>query len=56
MSSLITKYTHLSEIPSLEFEGYIWISNTTEPIVLNNEKFDFNITPFIHFEFLHIKK
>lgn len=50
MSSIIKKYTSLSEIPSLDFEGYIWISNSIEPIVLNNEKFDFSsigLNPFI---------
>ena len=50
MTSITTKYTRLSEIPSFEFEGYIWISNSIEPIVLNYEKFDFSsisLNPFI---------
>ena len=40
----------LSEIPNLEFTGYIWMSDKSEPKILKNQKEDFsNISknPFI---------
>ncbi len=50
MSSIIKKHTNLNEIPSFEFEGYIWMSDEQNPIVLKNETFDFSSikeNPFI---------
>ncbi len=46
----IKTYKDLQEIPDLEFEGYVWKSDTRSPKVLRKEKFDFNIisdNPFI---------
>jgi CRISPR type III-associated protein (TIGR04423 family) len=50
MSGIATKIDQLIGIPNLNYEGYIWFSDQTKPIVLNNEKFDFNsikLNPFI---------
>src|SRR5690606_39642464 len=35
-------YKELSEIPSLKFQGYVWISDQEEPEVLHNEPYDFS--------------
>jgi CRISPR type III-associated protein (TIGR04423 family) len=46
----ITIYTNLNDISSVNYEGYIWMSDETEPTVLNNKSFDFSIietNPFI---------
>ena len=50
MTNLSKKYNNLSEIPSSNYEGYIWMSNEKHPLVLNDEAFDFNsikTNPFI---------
>ncbi len=50
MSSIVKKLNNLKEIPSVNYEGYIWMSNETEPKVLKNEKYDFSAisqNPFI---------
>ncbi len=43
-------YNLLTEIPDLSYEGYVWLSDAANPIVLNNEKYAFDkveINPFI---------
>jgi CRISPR type III-associated protein (TIGR04423 family) len=45
----ISKLNLLSEIKG-NFEGYIWLSDQKNPIILNNESFDFTsigINPFV---------
>ncbi|OIP02307.1 MAG: type III CRISPR-associated protein [Bacteroidetes bacterium CG2_30_33_31] len=44
------KHKSLIDIPKLPYEGYVWMSDAKEPIVLNKETFDFSkigINPFI---------
>ena len=46
----IKKHKCLTDIPSLDFEGYIWLSDSKEPKVLRSEKYDFSSVeqnPFI---------
>ena len=41
---------NLSEIKNRTYSGYIWMSDEKEPMVLNNEEFDFStigVNPFI---------
>ena len=41
---------NLSEIKNRKYSGYIWMSDKKNPVVLNNEEFDFSvigINPFI---------
>jgi CRISPR type III-associated protein (TIGR04423 family) len=43
-------YNSLDAIPSLNFDGYIWMSDSNEPIMLFNEKYNFgpvSNNPFI---------
>jgi CRISPR type III-associated protein (TIGR04423 family) len=50
MSQIATKIDNLNSIPPGNYEGYIWMSDSEEPKVLNGEKFDFSliqINPFI---------
>jgi CRISPR type III-associated protein (TIGR04423 family) len=32
----------LNELNNIEFEGYVWLSDQEEPIILNNQTFDFS--------------
>jgi len=46
----ITIYTNLNDIPSVSYEGYVWMSDETEPKVLMGESFDFSkitTNPFV---------
>jgi len=46
----IRKIDKLTEIPAYKYEGYVWMSDAKEPVVLNNESFDFeriNTNPFV---------
>lgn len=46
----ITKHIYLTDIQDLDFEGYIWRSDSKEPKVLRTEKYDFSkveLNPFI---------
>jgi CRISPR type III-associated protein (TIGR04423 family) len=46
----IKQYKTLNEIPTLSFEGYIWMSDQEQPKILNNEIYDFKsiaANPFI---------
>ncbi len=46
----ITKHIYLTDIQDLDFEGYIWLSDSKEPKVLRTEKYDFSkveLNPFI---------
>ena len=50
MSTIAKKYKNLNEIPSANYEGYIWMSDEQSPKVLNCEKFEFGsvkTNPFI---------
>jgi len=45
-----TKHTKLTDIPNLNYEGYIWKSDQSNPEVYNNETIEFNkieLNPFI---------
>jgi CRISPR type III-associated protein (TIGR04423 family) len=49
---MFTKIESLSNIPQLKYEGYIWASDCSEPVVYSNEIIDFcsfiqNANPFI---------
>lgn len=44
------KIDSLSEIPNINYEGYVWLSDKDKPCKVNNETYDFNSTavnPFI---------
>ncbi len=46
----ITKHIYLTDIQDLDFEGYIWRSDSKEPKVLRAEKYAFSkveLNPFI---------
>jgi CRISPR type III-associated protein (TIGR04423 family) len=46
----VKKLNSLYEIPSFNFDGYIWKSDSENPITLLDEKFDFStiqLNPFI---------
>lgn len=46
----VKKLISLNEIPSCNFEGYVWKSDSVNPVTLLNETFDFSIiklNPFI---------
>lgn len=46
----IKSYNNIENIPSLEYEGYVWMSDKENPIVLKNEFIDFSsygVNPFI---------
>ena len=46
----IKKHNNLRDIPSVKYEGYIWLSYEDKPVVLNNITFNFNTissNPFI---------
>ena len=57
MSNII-KHKALSEIPNQAYYGYVWMSDATNPIVLNNECYDFSsvkTNPFIIEALLYCK-
>lgn len=37
----VEKYSSIKEIPNRNYEGYVWLSNAKEPILLPDESFDF---------------
>lgn len=39
MNNTISKITALQSIPDLEYEGYLWYSNATEPKILEGQQF-----------------
>lgn len=46
----IKKIDNITEIPACKYEGYVWLSDATAPVVLNNESFDFEsikTNPFV---------
>jgi CRISPR type III-associated protein (TIGR04423 family) len=38
----IKSYHNLSEITNLKYEGYVWLSDKTKPLILPEEVFDFS--------------
>jgi CRISPR type III-associated protein (TIGR04423 family) len=43
-------YNSLDKVPDLAYDGYVWMSDASKPIVLNGDKFDFSniqINPFV---------
>lgn len=57
--SSIKKLSKLTDIQNLAYEGYVWLSDANEPIVLNDEAFDFStvrINPFVIEALLYNKK
>ena len=54
----ITIISKLADIPDFQFTGYIWESDQTKPILLNNQTFDFSnvkLNPFIIEAYLYAK-
>lgn len=52
--------TNIKDIPTRKYEGYIWLSNEENPIILPEEEFDFssvkeNDNPFIVEALLYFK-
>lgn len=46
----MNKINHLNEIPSKNYEGYLWFSDSNNPIILSGETYPFdqvNTNPFI---------
>ncbi len=57
--SSIRHYSKLNEIPNLSFEGYVWMSDKKNPVMLKNEAYDFGTigtNPFIIEALLFNKK
>jgi len=57
--SSIKKLNSLAEIPDLNYEGYFWLSDAKEPIVLNNQIYDYKtvgINPFVIEALLYCEK
>ena len=57
---MFTKIESLSKIPQLQYEGYIWASDSSEPIVYSNEIIDFTMfiqkaNPFIQEGYMFAK-
>jgi|SRR5690554_3371266 len=55
----IKTYKELTQIPDLEFEGYVWYSDKEGPTVLRNEKFDFGAVsqnPFVQEALLYCQE
>ena len=59
MESRFSTIKELSEIPEIEYQGYIWKSDQSEPDILNNEAYDFSTiktNPFIIEGYLYSAK
>lgn len=53
------KINKITEIPNEKYEGYIWLSDQTNPIVLHDESYDFSTiaeNPFIMEALLYCKE
>lgn len=58
MTKRFRTLNNLDDIPKLKYEGYIWKSDQSKPIVIKNELYDFSSleeTPFIIEGYLYCK-